>query len=137
MNINPSNIARDRTTPGLELPNNLRCAPRETIRFCTPDEKFRRTMQNVNHTGATTSKSPSENALRQNSKIPERETISPQKSPNQRRKTRASALATNCAKPRGGVLRSAHFPAETRRGRQEGRIHGSLFRRLGPFDVLA
>ena len=81
MNVNPSSIARDRTVSRRELPNNLRRAPRKTIGFCTPDEKFHRTMQNVNQKGATTSIVMRADPLRQNSKIPERQPISPRKPP--------------------------------------------------------
>src|SRR4051812_2265583 len=107
------------------------------IGFCSPNVGSLRTMQNVNQTGATTWKPPSVNSLGQNSKVPECQTISPQESPSHMRKTSDSASGPCCAEPRGRVLRSAHFPGKTRRDRQECLPHVSLFRRLGPFDVLA
>src|SRR5215208_6754766 len=92
MNINPSSIARDQLASRLKFSSNLTCAPRKTIGFCTPDAKFRRTMQNVNHNHATTSMVTSADPLGQNSKIPERHTISHRETSNRERKTQASAF---------------------------------------------
>src|SRR5437762_2570978 len=81
MNINPSSIARDRTASRRELPNNLRRAPRKTNGFYTPNVGPLRTMHNVNRTGATISMVTARRPLVQNSKIPERQTISLGESP--------------------------------------------------------
>src|SRR4051794_18318493 len=113
MNINLLSIARDRTASKRDLPNNPHRAPRTIIGFCTPHVGPLRAMQNVNQTGATTWKPRSANALGQNSKAPECQTISPQEPTSHMRKTSDSASGPCCAEPGGRVLRSTHFPDES------------------------
>jgi hypothetical protein len=109
ININALNIARDRIARRLELPNDLRRPPRTIIGFFTPHVGPLRTMQIVNHMVATTSMLPRSKPLRQNSKIPERQTISLRECRNHTRKTGASAPCPCCPKPWGRVLDSEHF----------------------------
>ncbi len=75
MNVNPSNIAHDRTASTQELPNNLFRPWRETMGFCTAEEDFRRNMRNLNHTHATTSIRNERKPQIQNQKNTERHTI--------------------------------------------------------------
>jgi hypothetical protein len=104
MNVNSSNIARDRTASSLELPNNLHREPRKTIEFRPPHAGPLRPMQNVNRTAATTSKSPSGEPLVQNSKIPERQTILLQVFPTN------SAKLPAAQNPGGEFCAARHFP---------------------------
>src|SRR5215204_7412385 len=76
MNVNPSSIARYRTASRLQLPKSLGRAPRKTTEYCTPNVGPLHMTQNVNRAGTTTSNSPSAAPRVQNSKIPERQTIS-------------------------------------------------------------
>src|SRR5215204_6962141 len=76
MNVNPSSIARYRTASRLQLPKSLGRAPRKTTEYCTPNVGPLHVTQNVNRAGTTTSNSPSAAPRVQNSKIPERQTIS-------------------------------------------------------------
>src|SRR3954466_14413993 len=110
MNVNSSNIARNRAERSRELPDKLRLLPRTMIGFCTPDVGPLLPMQNVNRTGATTSTLTSAKPLRQNSKIAERQTISLRECRNHTRKTGVSAPCPRCPKPWGRVFDSEHFP---------------------------
>ncbi len=76
-NVNPSNIARNRTASTLELPNNLRRAPCKMLGFCTPNVGPPGAVQYVNHNARATSMVTARSPLVQNSKTPEPHTILP------------------------------------------------------------
>src|SRR6476660_2165924 len=115
MNVNLLSIARYRTAPKRESPNNLPRAPRKMIGFCTPHVGPLSAMQNVNRAGATTSMVTKRRPVVQNSKIPERQTISLRESPMTSAKPAFPPYPRAAQNPGGEFCAARHFPQKHRK----------------------